>query len=81
MPELKKLITIHVSDKVGKDFCDPKCEHSVETNMFPQVITCKFSGKPLRQDAYGNHKRSVHCRYLFGEEVPDRFWSPLKDVE
>jgi hypothetical protein len=78
MPPIKKVITIHTSDNRGEDYCDPKCEHAVETNRFPQQILCKISGKNLKVDLQGNVSRSVFCRYLCGEEVPDRFYSQLK---
>ena len=78
MPEKKKLITIHTSDKRGDDYCDPKCEHAVETNKFPQQILCKISGENLNVDLQSNVKRSVYCKYMMGQEVPARFYSPLK---
>ena len=80
MPEHKKLVTIRTSDSRGEEYCDPKCEHGVETNKFPQQILCRLSGTELAVDLRGNVTRCVYCKYLMGEPLPDRFYSPLKDI-
>ena len=79
MPKQQKPISIPTSDKRGPDYCDPECPHAVEFNRFPQRIMCKLSGRDLVGDVQGNFKRTVFCKYMMGEEVPERFWSPYKE--
>jgi hypothetical protein len=72
-------LEIQTSKKFGTECCDPDCEHLVQYTKFPAVFICKFSpGIEIHPDNLGRLKRTSACHYIAGEEVEDRFWSPMK---
>ena len=78
MPEIKIETSIRTSQKHGSDFCDFDCPHIETYTKFPPVAICKLSGTMIHQDSKERVKRTVYCKYLCNEEVPERFWSPMK---
>jgi len=70
--------TVTTSRKFGDDYCDYDCEHVETYTKFPPVAVCKLSGAMIQQDDKGRLERTVYCKYLCGEEVEERFWSPMK---
>lgn len=60
------------------EFCDRSCEHMIVYTMNPEIFTCKLSSNSLMYpDKSGSIKRTVNCRYMCGEDVQGRFWSPM----
>jgi len=78
MPEIKIETTIKTSRKHGPGFCDYECPHIETYTRFPPVAICKLSGTMIHTDSLERVARTVFCKYLCDEEVPERFWSPLK---
>lgn len=81
MPEVKiekGKDVIRTSPQYGPDFCDFDCEHIETYTKFPPVAVCKIGGVMINQDDKGRVPRTIFCKYLCGEEVPERFWSPMK---
>jgi len=77
---MKKSTTfeIEVSEKFGAGFCSHECEHIEQFVKFPLQLVCKATHGVIEVDQHQRYKRTNGCKYLFGEEVPDRFWSPLR---
>ena len=73
-----KGLTIDTSEAHGKDFCGEACEHLAPYTKFPEVYICKITGVTLQPDKLRRMTRPDACKYLTGEEVQDRFWSPMK---
>lgn len=71
---------IVTSDKFGSNFCSHECEHVEKFVSFPLQLICKATGSPIEVDQHERYVRTPGCKYLFGEEVPDRFWSPMRGV-
>lgn len=80
MPKISTPFEIITSEKFGKDFCSHECEHVERFTKFPLQLICKATGSPIGVDAHERYVRTNGCKYLFGEEVPDRFWSPMRGV-
>lgn len=79
MSDIEIKIQIKTSEKFGDEFCDPECPHITTYLKFPPIAICKFSpGLEIHPDQQGRLPRNTACKYLAGEEVEDRFWSPLK---
>lgn len=71
---------IETSDKFGDACCSETCPHLEQYTKFPPQFICKPTGKVIEPDNHGRLLRVNACKYLFEEEVPDRFWSPLKGL-
>jgi len=70
---------VKTSDKFGPNFCADDCEHLVQYTKFPEQNICKPTGAIIEPDHHGRLHRCDQCRYIFDpEEVPERFWSPMK---
>lgn len=74
-------VEIKSSTQHGKDFCETKeegCEHFVLFVPFPPQGICKICGPLPEPDSLNRFPRHLSCKYLCREEVPDRFWSPMR---
>lgn len=78
MPVKEIQTTISTSHQFGPDYCDFECEHIETYTKFPPVACCKLGGVMIHQDDKGRVPRTIFCKYLCGEEVEERFWSPMK---
>jgi hypothetical protein len=78
------LVTVEITTSAqhGRQFCevDPSkaCEHFVLYVNFPPQGICKICGPLDEPDSLNRFSRHLACKYLCNEEVPDRFWSPLR---
>jgi hypothetical protein len=72
-------VEITTSERSGNEFCDEACEHYVLHVKFPPQAICKICGPLPEQDSFGRTSRHLACKYICGEEVPERFWSPLRE--
>ena len=77
--KLNATVEITTSEKSGKDFCDEACEHFALHVKFPPQAICKICGPLPEPDSYNRFPRHLACKYICGEEVPERFWSPLRE--
>lgn len=75
----EKTVAFDTSDRDGKDYCGEACEHLELSLKFPETYICKITGVTLQPDRLRRLKRPDACKYTFGEEAPDRFWSPLRE--
>lgn len=80
MPKQSTPFNIMTSDKFGSEFCSHECEHVERFIKFPLQLICKATGGTVVVDKHERYVRTPGCKYLFGEEVPDRFWSPMRGV-
>ena len=78
MADISLKITVTTSEKFGHDYCDYDCEHIETYTKFPPVAICKITGATLEADRHERFERPHACKYMCGEEVPNRFWSPLR---
>lgn len=72
-------VEIMTSNQFGPNFCDEACEHFVLYVKFPAQAICKICGILGEPDSLNRFSRSEACKYLCGGDVPERFWSPLRE--
>jgi hypothetical protein len=78
MADVKVELVIKTSERHGTDFCSYECEHIENYTKFPPSAICKITNAHMDADRQDRFERPNSCKYLCGEEVPNRFWSPLK---
>jgi hypothetical protein len=78
MSTLKPVIEIKTSEQHGDKFCEEACEHFVLFVNFPPQGICKVCGPLPEPDSLNRFPRHLACKYVCGEEVPERFWSPMR---
>ena len=72
------IVEIKTSEQHGKAFCDEGCDHFVLFVNFPPQGICKVCGPLAEPDSLNRFPRHLACKYVCGEEVPERFWSPMR---
>jgi hypothetical protein len=72
-------VTIKTSPRFGSNHCAEDCPHFVLHVKFPPQPICKICGPLEEPDTHNRFPRKAACRYLFGEEVDERFWSPMRE--
>jgi len=80
MPSKRIELEIITSGKSGDEYCDPSCPHFEVFLKFPERYTCKIapSSQGVEPDKFGRVQRNNSCKYLCGEEFPERYWALSK---
>lgn len=82
MTTMHPRIEIKTSKQHGTNFCEiggaDACEHFVLFVNFPPQGICKICGPLEEPDSLNRFPRHLACKYLCDEQVPDRFWSPMR---
>ena len=77
MPTVK--VEVKTSAKFGPAFCDEECPHFILHVKFPPQPICKICGPLEEPDTHNRFPRKAACKYLCGEDVDERFWSPMRE--